>query len=388
MTSSSLRTSGIWDNHHRGSISDFLKGKILQGSDLSFVSAYFTIDAYAALKDQLDQIDHLRFLFGEPQFIQSLDPDKTEKKAFRIEDDALLLSNRLEQRRVAKECSDWLKSKIDVRSIIKPGFLHGKMYHMDNNGVQEAIIGSSNFTARGLGLGASGNNIELNLEVDSTRDRKGLKNWFDEVIDLEEMDDNVSLSEFTLDDFRVELMNFLANNRKLLEEAPLGLYAVTPTLNEMKDAELFDKNWHEIVKPGVVFCLRHKNPPQEKRSSNVNPLGRYYLLYIRDDGTVRFTFTQAKNALSMVQKLSVGKTAPYQTLCDLFDQETESGAKMEKYSGLLAKAINAIVRTFRKRTAAGLQSGRDFVIPDKQEQATDASDFELITWLVIKSGKN
>ena len=41
-------------------------------------------------------------------------------------------------------------------------------------------------------------------------------------------------------------------------------------------------------------------------------------------------------------------------------------------------------RTFQKRTAAGLQSGRDFVIPDKQEQATDASDFELITWLVIK----
>ena len=208
----------------------------------------------------------------------------------------------------------------------------------------------------------------------------------DEVIDLEEMDDNVSLSEFTLDDFRVELMNFLATNRKVLEEAPLGLYAVTPTLDDMKGANLFDKNWHEIVKPGVIFCLRHKSPPREKRSSNVNPLGRYYLLYIRDDGTVRFTFTQAKNVLSMFQKLSVGKTVPYQALCDLFDQETGSGAKMDKYSELLGKGINAIVRTFRKRTAAGLQSGRGFIIPDKQEQATDATDFELITWLVIKSG--
>ena len=57
---------------------------------------------------------------------------------------------------------------------------------------------------------------------------------------------------------------------------------------------------------------------------------------------------------------------------------------MDKYSNLLVKAINAIVRTFQKRTAAGLQASRDFVIPDKQEQATDASDFELITWLVIK----
>ena len=57
---------------------------------------------------------------------------------------------------------------------------------------------------------------------------------------------------------------------------------------------------------------------------------------------------------------------------------------MDKYSDLLTKAINAIVHTFQKRTAAGLQSGRDFVILYKQEQATDASVFELITWLVIK----
>jgi hypothetical protein len=72
---------------------------------------------------------------------------------------------------------------------------------------------------------------------------------------------------------------------------------------------------------------------------------------------------------------------------NLFDQETESGARMDTYSDVLVESINAIVRTFQKRTAAGLQSGRDFVIPDKQEQATKSSDFELITWLVIKSGK-
>ena len=124
MTSSSLRTSGIWDNHHRGSIGEFLKEKILRGSDLSFVSAYFTIYAYSALKGQFDQIDHLRFLFGEPQFIQSLDPDKTEKKTFRIESDALELANKLQQKRVARECADWLKAKAEIKSITKPGFLH------------------------------------------------------------------------------------------------------------------------------------------------------------------------------------------------------------------------------------------------------------------------
>jgi hypothetical protein len=48
------------------------------------------------------------------------------------------------------------------------------MYHVANGAVEEAILGSSNFTVRGLGLGSSNNNIELNLEVDSTRDRRDL----------------------------------------------------------------------------------------------------------------------------------------------------------------------------------------------------------------------
>ena len=53
------------------------------------------------------------------------------------------------------------------------------MYHIANAGVEEAILGSSNFTVRGLGLGTGNNNIELNLEVDSNRDRRDLKTWFD-----------------------------------------------------------------------------------------------------------------------------------------------------------------------------------------------------------------
>jgi len=207
----------------------------------------------------------------------------------------------------------------------------------------------------------------------------------DEVIDLEEMDDNVSLSEFTLDDFRIELMNFLEANRQALRDAPLGLYGLVPTLDGMKDPDLFDKNWHEIVKPGVIFCLRHKNPPQdEKKSSNVNPLGAYYLLYIRDDGTVRFTFTHAKNTLTLFQKLCAGKTEPYQQLCDLFDKETGHGRDMQKYDDLLGKAVKSIAGTFKKRMAAGLTAGRDFVLPDQNVQVKDDGDFELITWLVIK----
>jgi len=46
------------------------------------------------------------------------------------------------------------------------------MYHVRCNGRDDAIMGSSNFTLNGLGLGAN-SNIELNLEVNDRRDRKG-----------------------------------------------------------------------------------------------------------------------------------------------------------------------------------------------------------------------
>ena len=173
--------SGIRDNYQRGSVGDFLKAKIQPGSTLSIVSAYFTIYAFDALKDHLLHIDSLRFLFGEPRFVKLLDPDKSDKKAFRIDDDTLELANHLQQKRVATECAQWIRDKVEIRSVRQSNLLHGKMYHIAHGEVEHAIMGSSNFTVRGLGLGSNANNIELNLEVDSGRDRRDLKAWFDEL---------------------------------------------------------------------------------------------------------------------------------------------------------------------------------------------------------------
>ena len=198
--------SGIRDNHRRGLVADFLKANIRGGSRLSVVSAYFTIYAYDALREHLDQIDHLDFLFGEPRFIASLDPAKTDKKTFKIEDEGLELANRLEQKRVARDCAEWIRQKVNIRSIRQAQLLHGKMYHIANAGVEEAILGSSNFTVRGLGLAAGNNNIELNLVVDSNRDRQDLKHWFDELWES----DGTNGTEELVEDVKEEVLQYLA----------------------------------------------------------------------------------------------------------------------------------------------------------------------------------
>ena len=177
---SPMNTYGIRDNHHCGKVADFLTGKISEESKLSVVSAYFTIYAYEALEGQLEKIDSLRFLFGEPSFITSLDPEKTDKKSFKIEDEHLELSNRLKQKDVARRCAEWISNKVEIRSIRQANLLHGKLYHLHDGHREHAILGSSNFTRRGLGLSETPN-IELNLIVDSDRDRADLKAWFDNI---------------------------------------------------------------------------------------------------------------------------------------------------------------------------------------------------------------
>jgi SNF2 family DNA or RNA helicase len=172
--------SSIRDNHSRGNVANFLQQKLVSEAAVSIVSAYFTIYAYDALSSELEQIKSLRFLFGDPQFISLLDPEKNEKKAFRIEDEGLTLDNQLKQKQVAARCAKWISEKVEIRSIRQSNLLHAKMYHIDDGRREHAITGSSNFTRRGLGLSQTPN-IELNMIVDSDRDRTDLKAWFDAI---------------------------------------------------------------------------------------------------------------------------------------------------------------------------------------------------------------
>lgn len=186
-------SSGIRDNQARGSVADFLREKIQPGSTLAFVSAYFTIHAYEELKVQLDQINNLRFLFGEPRFIKSIDPDKTDKKAYKIEDGSLQLSEQMKQSRVARECAEWLADKTEIRSVKQPDFLHGKLYHVtQSNGVEDALMGSSNFTVSGLGANTGvRHNVELNMIVQDRRDLLDLKAWFTDLWENEDLVEDV-----------------------------------------------------------------------------------------------------------------------------------------------------------------------------------------------------
>lgn len=171
--------SGIKDNNTRGSASEFLRDRLKEGSSLRAVSAYFSMYACFALQEKLSAIRNMRFLFGEPH----LSPDSlgTDSAAFSLEsiDEKHSLQLGLKSRFIAKECASWLESAAEIRSV-RERLIHGKLYHIDDGSRDHAMLGSSNFTLNGLGL-SSNSNIELNLVVDSDRDRDDLRAWFDEI---------------------------------------------------------------------------------------------------------------------------------------------------------------------------------------------------------------
>lgn len=213
-----------------------------------------------------------------------------------------------------------------------------------------------------------------------------LKKLQNEVLDLEDMDETVSLTDFTLDDFRIELLNFLEGNRRRLNEAPFGLYAIVPSPSsehsEFYNGRTFSANEKDIIKPGVIFCLKQKG--DSDGNEEINPLSPYFLVYIRSDGTVRYNYTHAKHILEMCRLLCQNVKSPYEKLCELFNSETNNGQKVDTYTELLKKAVEEIVRIFKKRGAQKLTSDRGALITPVKKQLDELNQFELVTWLIVR----
>ncbi|WP_208618334.1 hypothetical protein [Achromobacter insolitus] len=173
----------------------------------------------------------------------------------------------------------------------------------------------------------------------------------------------------------MELATYIEANREKLEEAPFGLYAVVPPHAEFS-----------AIKPGIIYCLKQRIDAAGNEA--VNPLQPYFLVYIRDDGEVRYNFTAPKQILEIFRTVCQGQTEPHAKLCKLFDEETAHGQDMSRYSGLLDKAIAAIAAQFGRKNAGNLFSGRGGKLADAAKQIKKSNDFDLITWLVIKDVNN
>jgi len=202
--------------------------------------------------------------------------------------------------------------------------------------------------------------------------RKQLLKLQDAVIDLEDLSTGVSIADLTLTDFRIDLAQYLKAHPGVLEALPLGAFAVTTT----SEAE---------IAPGIIFCLRAEGEGPRPVVDGGYPLAPHYLVHVGEDGAVVLPYTQAKQILDRLKRLSIGRELPDAGACALFDRQTRQGEDMRQAQKLLAAAVASVVGKNEERAVASLftPGGTNAL----KGEFAGINDFEVSAYLVILPGE-
>lgn len=170
----------ILDNE-TATVADYLCRNLRSADVLDVVSAYFTIYGYELLAEELESVGAVRFLFGSPTSVEQLDSGMQQSKSFNLTEKGLSPNYTLCQRMLARRCADWAaRDCVAIRSIRQSNFLHGKFYLTDGADGGSVVVGSSNFTKRGLG-GSARANLEINLAATDAGTLSESQEWFNKL---------------------------------------------------------------------------------------------------------------------------------------------------------------------------------------------------------------
>ena len=215
-------------------------------------------------------------------------------------------------------------------------------------------------------MASTGDDNILNTDDKDLEYRKiQLQKLQDEVIDLEDLREGVSITDLGLNDFRVDLSNFIKIYGEL-NNVPEGLHAVVQAT--------------EMLSPGVVFVLKNINT-----SINIDKLNRlhpYYLVYIKDSGELLLNHIESKKILDAMRMLCKGKNEPLIDLCKSLSESTDEYHDMSSYSNLLKQSIGTILQTEEEKEVLSLfKSGGTTALKDKLK---GIEDFNLISFLIVR----
>ena len=215
------------------------------------------------------------------------------------------------------------------------------------------------------------NIISDNQKMNDLAYRKNqLEELQDRVLDLEDIGNSISITDLTFNDFKIELMDYMKENKTELEKAPRGIYSIVEIPPDLI----------EEIEPGVIFLLRQVSGTTENLEKN--PLSPYYLVYIGEDGQVKFSYIKSKKLLDYYKKLCLGKKEVLYDLVKEFNFETDNGKDMSKYSELLVETIEDIIGKKQETGRSTIfQPGGTAVV---KKDIDGLEEFELITFLIIR----
>ena len=199
--------------------------------------------------------------------------------------------------------------------------------------------------------------------------RKQLEKLQNEVVDIDDVEGSISITDLTLNDFRMDLSDYIKEHESLLERMPAGAYAVTTINDSLKDE----------LSPGVIFCL--KNEGAQTVSDSTYALSPYYLVYVKNDGSVLLQFTQTKKILDLLKKMSIHGESVDGAATTRLSRLTRGGSDMSHYRNLLSKAVQALTGAAEEHGVESLFSPGGTVINKNSFKGMD--DFEVVSYLIL-----
>lgn len=195
--------------------------------------------------------------------------------------------------------------------------------------------------------------------------RKQLERLQTEVVDLEEMNTGISILDLGLNEFRLDLLDYVKKHGSL-EEARFGLHTVV--------------RGTESLPPGVIYILKNRN--SGVNIDRKNQLHPFYMVYISMDGEVVVNHLQPKKMLDRLRQACRGQSSPYADLCKDFNRETGDGRRMDTYSRLLGESIQSIITVKEQSDVLSFLEGASGDLFSKEIKGLD--DFELICFFIVR----
>lgn len=195
--------------------------------------------------------------------------------------------------------------------------------------------------------------------------KQQLKRLQEEVVDIEDMSNGISIMDLGLNEFRLDLLEYVKNHGDL-DKKPKGMHAVVPASDGLPE--------------GVIFILKNIN--NSVNIDNQNRIHPFYMVYIGIDGEVFCDYLNPKKLLDDIRLLCRGKKEPIKELCQRFNEKTDDGRDMTEMSELLSEAINSIIDCKEESDIDSLFSAGG--TSALMSTVSGLDDFELICFLVVK----
>ena len=195
--------------------------------------------------------------------------------------------------------------------------------------------------------------------------KQQLKRLQKEVVDIEEMSDGISIMDLGLNEFRLDLLEYLKTHPDM-DKKPRGLHAVVPATDELPE--------------GVIFVLKNVN--NSVNIDNQNRIHPFYMVYMGVDGSVVCDYLNPKQLLDDVRLLCRGRKEAIKEVYTIFNEETDDGRNMAGMSALLSDAIDSIIDVKEESDIDSLFSAGG--TSALMSEVSGLDDFELICFLVVK----